>query len=61
MQVYERASCSVCGGSGIAYAGDAWAAWVGGLRHRNPRDCAVILRERAQELDRREAKLREGA
>jgi len=47
----EPATCTVCGGEGMARPLDSWS-WF--LRHVDPSVCAANLRRRREELERRE-------
>jgi hypothetical protein len=50
--------CDVCGGEGAATLYDSASQWMGDtLRHSDPRICAMNLRRKKAELDRREKEL----
>jgi hypothetical protein len=53
--------CDVCGEGGMATMNDAGNQWIGGqLRHTDPNVCAMNLKRRKEELDRRESKQCQG-
>ena len=50
-------TCDICGGLGVGTINTAAAAWDtdAEVRHINPNDCRQYLKQRAQELEKRES------
>ena len=50
--------CDVCGEKGMATMNDAGDQWLGGqMRHTDPTVCAMYLKRKKEELDKREREL----
>jgi hypothetical protein len=56
----DRVTCSVCGGPGVALAGEGVRAWFGGeFHHQDPRVCASNLKRQRRELEKERAQIRD--
>lgn len=55
-----EACCDICGEKGMSTITAGADQWLGGqLRHTDPNVCAINLKRRKEELDRRENKKEE--